>query len=66
MGKLKDLFFGTSDKRKKIQRRLKIQKNALQKQKESNKKMRAFYQKRNLDEIKLRKTSLREYYKKVK
>jgi len=52
MGKLKDLFFGTSDKRKKKQRRLKIQKNALQKQKESNKKMRAFYQKRNLDEIK--------------
>jgi hypothetical protein len=65
MGKLRDLFFGTSDERKNKQSRLKLQKNALQKQKENNKKMRDFYQKRNLDEIKLRKTRLRKNYKKV-
>jgi hypothetical protein len=47
MGKLKDLFFGTFDKRKKKQRKQKIQKNALQKQKGNNKKIRAIYQKRN-------------------
>ena len=66
MGKLKDLLFGTSDVRKKKQKRRKMQKNALQKQKESNKKMRAFYRKRNLDEIKLRKTRYGENFKEGK
>lgn len=57
MGRLKDIFLGTSDKRKIKQSRHKTQKDALQKQKESNKKLRAFYQKRYQDEIKSRKTT---------
>jgi hypothetical protein len=53
MGKLMDFLLGTSNERKNKQR---IQKKQLIKQKENNKKMRAFYRKRSEDEINLRRT----------
>ena len=54
MGKLTDFLLGASDERKKKHTRQERQKKELQEQKESNKKMRAFYKKRNKDEINLR------------
>ena len=54
MGKWTDALLGTSEKRKKKLRRHELQKNALQKQKENNKKMRALYRERNREEIRLR------------
>lgn len=54
MGKLTDFLLGSSDERKKKHGRHDKQKKELLKQKEGNKKMRAFYRKRNKDEINLR------------
>ena len=57
MGRLIDIFLGTSDERKRKHNRREIQKDTLKKQRESNKKIRAFYQKKYQAEIKLRKTT---------
>ena len=50
MGKLKDFLLGSSDERKNKQLRKEKQKNQMLEQKEGNKKIRAFYKKRSLDE----------------
>jgi len=54
MGKWTDTLLGTSKERKKKHKRHELRKNALQKQKENNKKMRALYRKRNREDIRLR------------
>jgi hypothetical protein len=54
MGKLMDTLLGTSEERRKKHRRHELRKNALQKQKENNKKMRTLYRERNREEIRLR------------
>jgi hypothetical protein len=54
MGKWTDILFGTSEERKKKHRRHELRKNALQEQKENNKKMRTLYRERNQEEIRLR------------
>ena len=54
MGKWTDALFGTSEERKKKHRRHQLRKNALQDQKENNKKMRTLYRERNHEEIRLR------------
>ena len=54
MGKWIDVLLGTSEERKKKQRRHELQKKALQEQKENNKNMRNLYRERNREEIRLR------------
>ena len=54
MGKFKDFLLGSADERLRKHERLKRQKQELLEQKEKNKKMRAFYQKRSKKEIQLR------------
>jgi len=54
MGKWTDTLFGTSEERKKKHRWHEQRKNALQEQKENNKKMRTLYRERNKEEIRLR------------
>ena len=54
MGKWTDTLLGTSEERKKKRRRHELRKNALQEQKENNKKMRTLYRERNREEIRLR------------
>ena len=54
MGKWTDTLLGTSEERKKKQRRHELQKKALQEQKENNKNMRNLYRERNREEIRLR------------
>ena len=66
MGKWTDALLGTSEKRKKKLRRHELQKNALQKQKENNKKMRALYRERNREEIRLRQMKNKENKDKYK
>ena len=53
MGKWTDTLLGTSEGRKKKQRRHELQKKALQEQKD-NKNMRTLYRERNREEIRLR------------
>jgi len=65
MGRLTDIFLGTSDERKRKHNRRKIQKDTLQKQRDSNRKIRAFYQKRYQDEIKLRKITKNKNKEKI-
>jgi hypothetical protein len=64
MGKWIDLLLGTTEERKKKQIRNEEWKNALQKQKENNMKIRTLYLKRNQEEKRLRK--LRTNDKKTK
>ena len=54
MEKWMDTLLGTSEERKKKQRRHELQKKALQEQKENNKNMRNLYRERNREEIRLR------------
>jgi hypothetical protein len=54
MGKWIDAFLGTSEERKKKLRIHEHRKNALQEQKENNKKMRTLYREKNREEIRLR------------
>jgi hypothetical protein len=53
MGKWTDTLLGTSEGRKKKQRRHELQKKALQEQKD-NKNMRTLYRERNREEIRLK------------
>jgi hypothetical protein len=50
MGKWTDTLLGTSEGRKKKQRRHELRKKALQEQKENNKNMRTLYRERNREE----------------
>jgi hypothetical protein len=54
MGKWINVLLGTSEERKKKNRIHEHRKNALQEQKENNKKMRTLYRERNREEIRLR------------
>jgi hypothetical protein len=65
MGKWTDAILGTSEKRKKKLRRHELRKNALQKQKDNNKKMRALYRERNREEIRLRQMRNKENKDKI-
>jgi len=54
MGKWIDVLLGTSEERKKKLKIHEHRKNALQEQKDNNKKMRTLYRERNREEIRLR------------
>jgi hypothetical protein len=54
MRKWTDTLLGTSEERKRKQRRHNLRKKALQEQKENNKKMRTLYRERNQEEIRIR------------
>jgi hypothetical protein len=66
MGKWIDALLGTSEERKKKLRRHEHRKNVLQKQKESNKRMRALYRQRHQEEIRLRQMRNKENKDKYK